>query len=289
MIAGFEETKSADIKFLVYQKCLVTDSAPHVIPDSSVDVRVAMKKERAMFASYITEYDCDDKTAWWFCVKDDEYDVVKLKAKQRYEITKGRRNFYVEQINLFDHEDQIYEIDKKKFAEYPKEYRPTLRPTAHEHVMGLNGDDQRIFGLFDRKSSELKGYYICREKTFPCIQLSSTGIDPTTYKNNSSAAIMDGILTYYQSISEECYLCDGARNIRHITRYQQFLCSVFNFRYAYCKMKMIYPKWMKMAVTILKPFKNILLKSSNGFLYNIACVLKMDDYSKMSLKGESDV
>lgn len=289
MIESFKEIKCADIKFRVYQKCLMTDSAPHIIPDGGMDVMAVMKKERAMFASYIAEYDCDDKTAWWFCVKDDEYDVSKLKAKQRYEITKGRRNFYVEQINLLDHKDRIYEIDKKKFAEYPEAYRPILKPTAHEHIMGIIGDDQRIFGLFDRKTSELRGYYICREKTFPCIQLSSTGIDPATYKDNSSAAIMDGILTYYQSISKRCYLSDGARNIRHITNYQQFLCSVFNFRYAYCKMKMLYPMWMKMVVTILKPFKNILAKSSNDFLYNIACVLRMDEYSKLSLKGESDV
>ena len=289
MIVSFKQIKSLNIGFMVYQKCLMADSAPHIIPDNSLNIRGTMRKERAMFASYITEYDCENKTAWWYCIKDNEYDVSKLKAKQRYEITKGRRNFYVKEINLVDYEEQIFIIDKKKFAEYPDAYKPTLKPTAHEHILSLIASDQRSFGLFDRKSSELKGYYICGERTFPCIQLSSTGIDPSTYKDNSSAALMDGILTYYQNKAVKCYLCDGARNIRHITQYQKFLCSVFNFRYAYCKMKMIYPLWMKIAVTILKPFENMLIKSLNSFLYNIACVLKMDKYSKMSLKGASNV
>lgn len=289
MIASFKEVKCSNIEFSVYQKCLMTSSAPHVIPDDNADVKKAMKEKNALFASYITEYDCKSSTAWWFCVKDDEYDISKLKAKQRYEITKGRRNFYVEQINPADYEEQIYEIDKKKFAEYPVQYRPKMKSTAHEHVSGIILEHRRIFGLFDRNSAELKGYYVCGEKYFPCVQLLSTGIDPSTYKENSSAAIVDGILTYYQSLSEECYLSDGARNVRHITQYQAYLCKNFGFRYAYCKMKMVYTFAIKLIVRMLKPFKTLFLKSKNLLLYNVGCVMKMDDYSKLSMRGETDV
>ena len=74
--------------------------------------------------------------------------------------------------------------------------------------------------------------------------------------------------------------CDGERNIRHQTNYQDFLVKNLNFRYAYCKLHILYGTFMKNAIKILFPIRGIIYKIGeyNKTIYNVACLLKQHEY-----------
>lgn len=275
-----------DCEFYIYQHCLMTKSSPNVVVDE-YKIKEVFKKSSAWLVRFITIFDIDEATDWWYCIKDDDYDLATLKAKQRYEINKGRKNFFVKIINPYDYDESIYTVDEKKFQEYPKSYRPTVKMSGNKYLTADRVENGSVwFGLFDLKDGNLCGYAVVKEIDYNCVNLDVVAIFPETFKRNSSAALVDGILTYYKEKPERYFICDGSRNVRHITNYQDFLCSTFGFRKAYCRLKIIYKLWMKIALLAMRPFKNLLLKSNIPVLYNIGSILRMDEYAKSSQRSK---
>lgn len=60
---------------------------------------------------------------------------------------------------------------------------------------------------------------------------------------------------YYLQEKGMRYVCDGARSITEHSNIQPFLISKFRFRKAYCHINIVYKPWMKVAVSILYPFR----------------------------------
>ena len=44
-----------------------------------------------LMARWTSNFDCDQKTNWWFWICDKPFQIQNLKAKRRYEITKANR------------------------------------------------------------------------------------------------------------------------------------------------------------------------------------------------------
>ncbi|MDE6605762.1 MAG: hypothetical protein K2K85_07085 [Clostridia bacterium] len=276
-----QETKN-NTTFKIYQHCMMSDNAPHTIVDEQF-VKKSFSKSKAWFVQYTTEFDVPQPTTWWYCIKDEKYDISTFKAKARYEVNKGRKNFSVSIISPLEYKNEIFDIDIKKFADYPESYRPILASTADEHIKKVVKDGDRWFGLFSKEDSSLVGYAIILEKE-EFVNLSVVAIDPSTYKKNSSAGLVDGILCHYQDSDKAVYICDGARNVRHQTNYQDFLISTFEFRKAYCRIRLKYKWWAGIAIFLLRPFKKLLLKSDKSFFYNLGCILRLDEYARLSQK-----
>jgi len=280
MISKANQLIKNDTNFYIYQHCMMSDNAPHALVDEVV-VNKAFAKSKAWFAQFTTEFDVSCPTTWWYCIKDEIYDISAFKAKARYEVNKGRKNFFVSIISPLEYKNEIFDIDIKKFADYPESYRPILASTAEEHIKKILKNDDVWFGLFSKDDDSLVGYSILQENK-ECVNLSVVAIDPITYKKNSSAALVDGILCHYQNSGNSFYICDGARNVRHQTNYQDFLISTFGFRKAYCRIKLKYKWWVRIAVCALRPFKTKLLQSKKRFFYNIGCILRLDEYARSS-------
>lgn len=45
------------------------------------------------FARWTDNFDCGYETEWWYCIKDEPFDISKINSKKRYEINKGKKNF----------------------------------------------------------------------------------------------------------------------------------------------------------------------------------------------------
>lgn len=79
-----------------------------------------------IIARWTTDFDKIDGGEWWYIIKDTPLDISKLKAKRRYEINKGIKNFDVEQINPMDFKEELFYVQVEAFSAYPAKYRPTV-------------------------------------------------------------------------------------------------------------------------------------------------------------------
>lgn len=234
------------------------------------DVKKLLKNcdKKILLARWTSDFDYGKETKFWYCIKDDELDISKLKAKRRYEITKGNRNFYTKVIEPGRYINQIYDC----YLESLKGYDNVCPKSKNQFVnywLWNNQFNLRVFAVFDR-NNKLCGYsrVFIKGKYIP---ISSFKTVPSREKDGVNFALVYGIIKYFENdIKNGAYLCDGARNTLHETNFQDFLIKYFGFRKAYCTLHIVYRNWVGIAVKILFPFRKIMKFS---FLKNVRALL----------------
>ena len=100
---------------------------------------------------------------------------------------------------------------------------------------------------------------------------------PVDEKKAINAALVYGVLRYYEKNKQYLYITDGQRAIKHQTNFQSYLEKYFGFRKAYCKLNILYNPILKIFVNILYPFRGIIKHIQDSrFAYNIYCVLEQE-------------
>jgi len=108
--------------------------------------------------------------------------------------------------------------------------------------------------------------------------MATLKVHPDYLNDRVSAGLVYYICHYY--LNEQKYICvsDGERNIKHKTNFQAFLVKTLGFRYAYCRLNIVYHPLVRIAVNTLYPFRRIIgrLVKQSKILYNVYCTLKME-------------
>ncbi len=280
-----------------YKHALLSNNIPSQEEDASTlqDKKFWKKWEgKVFFARWTTDFDCGYETNWWYVLKDDAYDIQSLKAKRRYEITKGRKNFTVKEICPADHLEALYKVQVAAFSVYPAKYRPTV--DKEEFAQTCKGWTGTCLGAFskteDGGEGTLCGYaYLTRDRE--CIYYSVQKTISEYERQGINAALTDGVLTFYKdALLEGAYVCDGERSINHETAFQDYLEKYFGFRKAYCKLNVRYRRGIGLIIALCYPFRGILKKLDKiGFIHLLNGVMKMEELrraQKKALKKKSE-
>ena len=223
------------MKWRYYNKFIITSAKyPH---EEIFISKIPWKDYKyALVAQWTSEFDCEEKTQYWYCIKDDIFDISKLKAKRRYEINKGNKYFYTKPIDPTEYLDELYQVYLGSLEGYQN---PKIKSKERMNVFFENikktivKKECILFGCFKRDNDKLCGYsdvYI-RGQYLP---ISSFNCMQKEEKNGVNFALVYGIVNYFQEkIEKGAYLSDGARNVLHETNFQEFLIKYFEFRRAY--------------------------------------------------------
>lgn len=264
-----------------YNHAVIPSVEPHEEPDMSCIKDRSIWKVGGgipLLARWTTDYDCGYETGWWYVVKDTPFDITALKAKRRYEINKGKKNFEVRRINPLEYVNELFRVQVCALESWPKKYRPNIQKEDFEKDVTKWNDDI-VYGGFSRETNELCGFAYL--KVYPKhLEFSVLRVNPETERIGINAAMVYGILEDYDKrLEKEFYICDGARSIRHETAFQDYLEKYFGFRKAYCKLKILYRFPLNIMVKILFPFrKKINNESKIGSL--LCAILKMEEFHR---------
>lgn len=238
--------------------------------------------KKAVFASYITEFDCKEQTEWWFTIKDSRYDLSELPSKKRYEITKAKKYCFSKKINPNEYILDLFSVYEKSFLGYSECEKPRdINISDFKKYLNelLFENKYEFYACFLKEANFLIGFLIVEYREM-CIGLKQLKTVPDYEKFNSNASLLDCFLTDINKKLEnkKVFVSNGSRNIRHKTNFNAYLEKYFGFRKAYAKLRIVYRFPFGFLVAILKPFGKFLEHTKNPFLYNIYCVLKMDSY-----------
>ena len=263
-----------------YNHAMIPIYAPHEEHDfGKTDFRKLWKEnKKALLARWTTDFDCGYETNWWYVIKDEPFDLTNLKAKRRYEVNMGLKNFDVRPIDPTQYREELYEVQVAAFSAYPQKYRPTIDRTAF--IKGVDGWSKcHLFGAFFKESGELVGYALLQEKDESFVNFSVQKTIPRFEKFAINAALVEGILNYYTDfLSGGGIICDGARSVNHETAFQDYLEKYFEFRKAYCRLHIEYRPKIRWIVKCLFPFRNLLKKYDGiGAVHKINGILKMEE------------
>ena len=266
--------------WMYYNHAMLPTCAPHEKPNLEpvLDGSFWRRGGKALLARWTTEFDCGHATEWWYVIKDTPFDSSALKAKRRYEITKGNRNFEVRVINPVEYEEEICQVYKAALADYPAKYRPMFDEEEFRTAKRKEWADNLIYGGISKDSEKLCGYALLTvHRNYAAFNVLKT--IPSCEKYGINAALVYGILNDFNTkLKDAYYICDGERNISHETQFQNYLEKYFGFRKAYCILNISYRPIVAVIVKILYPFRAQLEKADkNSLVHNVIAVLHMEE------------
>lgn len=264
-----------------YNHAAISDLAPH----ENVDISVVESGEifnmqgKPLFARWTSDFDCGYETSWWHLIKDEPFDLMSVKAKRRYEVNKGIKNFEVKRIITSDYAEEIYNVYAEAYKEYPAKYRPSIDKEKMIDGLSNTDPDPRIenYGAFDRETGTLCGFAWLRrgERELAFCTLKTMPV----YEGRAiNAAMVYFILEDNKDfLSSGGYICDGERSIVHETAFQDYLEKYFGFRKAYCRLNVKYRKGVRLIVKVAYCFRG-LLKPLDGIrmVHNLNALVAME-------------
>lgn len=263
-----------------YNHAMLPTTAPYENIDTNAFNNNAFWKKNGknvLFARWTTDFDCGYETEWWYVILDTPFDISLLKAKRRYEITKGRKYFEIKRIDPRKYMEALYETQLAAFSAYPEKYRPKVdRESFYKSIDEWK--ESVVFGAFYKGTNELCGYAQLNAISEVFINYNVQKTKPEFERFAINAALIDGVLSYHKSFLEHGgMISDGERSVNHETRFQDYLEKYFLFRKAYCKLQIRYNAKLGWVISILYPFRKFLLKfDKNSFIHRINSVLKME-------------
>lgn len=269
-----------DKRWRQYQGALLWNGNPTKEIPTEKEALEALNESGAMFARWTSDWDCKTPTEWWYCIKDTFTPLSEFSAKQRYRINKGLKNCNVVRLShdaIENYTEDIYQVAEQAFADYPAAYRPILRIEDYKRWLSDIPKQQDIWLCCEKETGKVIGYAVCYKQD-GFINLEQVKVPTKKLNTEANAAIVFRLSEYYLKEQHLNYICDGERNIKHRTQYQDYLVRVLNFRYAYCKLNIVYSSKMHFIVNLLYHFTVVvkLLGKSNSFFYNVYCVLQME-------------
>lgn len=271
-----------------YNHAMIPMVAPHEEPDLRPLADKSMwkntKNGTPLLARWTTNYDCKNETNWWYCIKDNVFDISKVNSKKRYEINKGRKNFTVKEIEADRFKNELFEITFKAFESWPEKYRPTLN--KEQFINNISTwSNKRVFGAFNKENNALVGYaYLNDHDAYS--EFVVLRVIPAYERLAINAAIVDGILHAYENkLYNGYYILDGARSINHETAFQNYLEKYFEFRKAYCYLHIEYNPKYKLFFNIAFRFKSIFRRFDEiGAIHQINSIIQMEEIARNSRK-----
>lgn len=262
-----------------YNHAMIPTTAPHEDPDITPikNNTIWSVKERPILARWTSDWDCGHITNWWYVIKDEPFDITKLKSKRRYEITKGNKHFIVREINPTEWCDQLFKVTIAAYDTYDASYRPNL--TYEKFVEDVNRwDFYKTYAAFSVENNLLCGYG-CLLKKGKYIDFCMMKADPEREKYGLNAAILYKILMDHTDFLENGgYICDGSRSIQHKTAFQDYLEKYFGFRKAYCELHIVYAPKYRFIIKIAYRFRKLLSKMDKvSVAKKLSALLRMEE------------
>lgn len=264
-----------------YNHAAISSLEPHEVPDLSCVKDKSIWKVGGgtpLLARWTTDYDCGYETGWWYLIKDTPFETDSLKAKRRYEINKGKKNFLVKRINPSDYIEELYQVLICAYSSWPEKYRPNVQRRDFEKEL-VSWQEHLVYAGFDRNTNEMCGFAYLNQ----CpkhLAFSVLRVKPEMERDGINAAMVAGILEDNNNkIGKDFYICDGERSIRHETYFQDYLIKYFGFRKAYCKLHVIYRFPLNIAIAALFPLRHK-IKNEGRAGSILSALLRMEEYSR---------
>lgn len=263
-----------------YKNSIIPSVAPHEEPDLSIfKNKEIWKNKNILFARYTTDFDCPYETGFYGCLKDDPFDLNSLKAKRRYEINKGVKNFTFRRLTT-DYLNEMYDV----YLESLKGYDKIQKPQSRSKFCDCWGEiffesNAKIYGVVSNADGRLCGFtHICENGLYIAISTLTTRVDME--KHGVNFALVYGVCMQYDGLlksGEGYYLWDGYKNILHETNFQEWLIKYFGFRKAYCRLNIIYRPSLRPVIRLIFLFRNIIKGTKNKWLKKVYALLKMEE------------
>ena len=263
-----------------YNHAVIPTTAPHEFVDlKDIETNdIWQQYPKALFACWTSDWDSDHNSDWWYVIKDAPFQIMALKAKQRYEINKGKKHFEVHEFCFQEYLHSVAEVYEAAIESY--ENQSHFDKLAFVNKSKQQAENEKYYGAFEKESRKLCAFCYLRYQG-QCANYISHKAIPTYEKQGINAALVAGMLEANSDFLLNGYICDGSRSINHETSFQDFLEKYFGFRKAYCKLNIAYNPKVKWIVKLIYPLRRVfLLLDRINIFHQINSVMIMEEIKR---------
>lgn len=219
------------------------------------------------------DFDCEETTLFWYVIKDTFGGLEELSSKMRNQVKKSLKIYDIERISPIE----FQRIGLSIYNSAQENYRVKASLTSQieidqmaERAKCSNGNVD-IWAVYT-KDGRIPVAIAYNTLQKDCCNYNTMKCDPA-YLHNSTYPYYGLIFEmnrYYLKGLGLKYVNDGARSITEHSNIQSFLIDKFHFRKAYCKLQIHYKWWVRIAVNLLYPFRNIIYEQ------HIQAIMRME-------------
>lgn len=242
--------------YFLYRKAWRFEDAPHKEIRLNESEGKALLKHGGLFVRNTYDFDRTEESHFWFVINDSYKDIEELSSRVRNKIRHAQKAFDYRLIDLSLLKEKGYPIIIDTFADYTSTDHNMTKTVFIDYILGTSFD---YWGIFDKETAELIGF-CCVRLWNDCCEYDLSGV-MTFYKHNATYpyyGLYQTMNQYYLQDRQFKYVSDGSRSITEHSNIHDFLVENFHFRKAYCQLEVHYCWWMKLAVAMLYPFRNII-------------------------------
>lgn len=245
-----------------YNHAAIPTTAPHEEVNLEVikDKTIWKMDGKPLFARWISNWDCQEQTNWWYIICDAPYTFDNLSKKTKKNIRRALDKCEVKRIEPIEYACDLWRV----FQEAASRYSNYEMIEREDFMAMLNSikPNAEYWGGFDRETNRLIGYKVCT--------VFEDWVDFTVSKYSTdflrlrvSDALNNVVLEYYLNEQGKKYVSNGSRSVLHETNVQEYYQEHFNFRKAFCRLNITYRKGFGLIVKTFFPFRKI-IKNSSG-------------------------
>lgn len=200
-------------------------------------------------------FDCNEVTNFWYLIKDQNDDISSLPKKIKQYIAKADNAFEIKQISRELMKKEGYDVYLSAFHHY-KIQEGIIPYDTYMKLMDV--PEYEFWGCIFKETGKLEAYMICRKIGDICQKVASKTNPEYLPKYYPMYGLNYHVHNYYFTQSNVKYILSGARTITQHSNIQNFLIEKFNYRKAYCHLKIYYKWYIRIIISILYPFRRFI-------------------------------
>lgn len=220
------------------------------------------------------KFDCKEKTSFWFVIKDSFGGMEELSSKKRNQVRKSLKMCDIRMVSRDVMIEQGYVVQ----VSAAKNYRvKTAIPSREQYVNRFsinNSEDHEYWGVFDKASGQMIAFAINRILNNICDYETMKAIPKFQKSHYPYYGLIYEMNRYYLEVRSFKFVNYGARTITNHSNIQPFLIDTFNFRKAFCHIKLTYVWWFGLVVKILYPFRKLIKNAKVQAILNMEAMAR---------------
>lgn len=244
-------------KYKLYKGAWVSEDPLHERQLSKDECALLLRRGGYLVRN-IFDFDCKEETSFWYVIKDSFGGMGELSAKKRNQVRKSFKMCDVRMVSRKEMINQGYEVQVEAVMNYKGN---VSLPSLDEYERRFSIDNEinhDYWAAFDKETGKMIAFSINRITSDFCEYETMKAIPSFQKSHYPYYGLLYEMNRYYLEEKKMKFVNDGARSITNHSNVQPFLIDTFNFRKAFCRLKLTYTWWFGWIVKMIYPFrKNI--------------------------------
>lgn len=250
--------------YRLYKGAWVYNGNPGEELELSEDSAKRLLKNGGVLVRNVYDFDCASETDFWYVLKDSFDGMEELPSKVRNCVRRALKTYHIQII----YKEEFRRIARDIYNEAIGSYRVKAKTVSQSDIDEIaQMPFHEFWGVYRKDTGEAVA--VARNMIFgDYCDYSTLKALPEALHNSTYPyyGLLYEMNRHYLQEKRMRYVCDGARTVTGHSNIQKFLVDKFNFRKAYCRLKIYYKPWMKLLVNVIYPFRKTMPNQVRGIL-----------------------